>query len=206
MSKESIKKIEDILYGSSDAGTAPTLPSPAELINILNLLSQPNLLAGAPWSSNTRNNITATGVYTSMASTDPSMYDDFNKHIRDYDGKRFVLSCDVDITFKDVNIPSSVSSIWVYVDQQVKIDGNSYMSWLVPSSDYGRYSVNITKMVKTGGSCTVHLSYEFTMTSKISQLGIVEPWLGINPNWVDGTKLVLDSHIYNVALNERAYY
>ena len=168
-----------------------------------NLAVQPNLLTGAFGRSNDLNGITVRGPWTGAAGIDTVFYDDFNKHIREYDGQRLVMSLDLDLTFKDVNIPSSVSSIYVYTELNSNNQGtdNKNTRWAVPESKYVVTNVDITKMVKTGSKCTVHLVNEFTMTPKILNFIRCNNIIGMNyPEWVDGIKLTFDSHMYNAKL------
>lgn len=168
-----------------------------------NLAVQPNLLTGAFGRSNDLNGITVRGHWTGAAGIDTVFYDDFNKHIREYDGQRLVMSLDLDLTFKDVNIPSSVSSIYVYTELNSNNQGTDSENtrWAVPESKYVVTNVDIIKMVKTGSKCTVHLVNEFTMTPKILNLIRCNNIIGMNyPEWVDGIKLTFDSHMYNAKL------
>lgn len=169
-----------------------------------NLAVQPNLLTGAMGYSNDLNGITATTEYTAMAAPDLQsvIYNDFNKHIRDYDGQRIVLSCDMDITFKDANVPSSLSYVKVYCEQRSNNQGttNIITRWGVPESNYVYQYLDLTKMVKTGGSCTIHLYGEFTMTPKVLNLYSFQTILNLDPSSLNGTKIVFDSHLYNVKL------
>ena len=168
-----------------------------------NLSVQPNLLTGAFGRSNDLNGITVRGPWTAAAGIDTVFYDDFNKHVREYDGQRLVMSLDLDLTFKDVNIPSSVSSIYVYTELNSNNQGtdNKNTRWAVPESKYVVTNVDITKMVKTGSKCTVHLVNEFTMTPKILNLIRCNVIIGVNNStWVDGIELTFDSHTYNAKL------
>lgn len=169
-----------------------------------NLGVQPNLLTGAISYSKDLNNITATTEYTAMAMPDQNaaIYNEFNKHIRDYDGQRIVLSCDIDLTFKDVNIPSTPYYIRVYCELLSTIQGSTQTvtRWGAPESNYVYTYLDLTKMVKTGGSCTLHLVSEFTMTPKILSVITFQNIFHIGTKSFNGTKIVFDSHLYNAKL------
>lgn len=166
-----------------------------------NLSVQPNLLTGAFGRSNDLNGITASGQYATMASLDSVIYDEFNNHIREYDGERLVMSCDLDIKFKQVTIPSSVLGISVYCEQtSTNATGiNGVLVGNVKESNTYNHLINLKKM-KPGAMYTVHMSQDFTMNPKIFKLNSPNTVLTTWPDLGDGLNLVLDSHIYNVKL------
>lgn len=166
-----------------------------------NLAVQPNLLTGALGLSNDKNNITAAGKYTTMESVNYSLYDDFNKHIRDYDGQRLVISCDLDLTFKNVDLPSSISSIYAYSEVLAENEGTSEpLIKIFSESNAVDPLINLKRNIVSGSTYTAHLASEFTMHPKILKLENFQVGLGLDPDFATGTKLVFDAHIYNVKL------
>lgn len=167
-----------------------------------NLSVQPNLLTGALGYSYDKTNIKALARYNDIFVSGSEIYDEFNKHIRDYDGKRLVFSFDMDLTFKDVRIPSSITSLLFYFVQHLyTIDNNYTYIHSLPECNINRQWISIpTKYIKSGVTYTVHLSAEFTMISKILKIKDHYIKVDMEPDWVDGTKLTFDSHIYNVKL------
>ena len=165
-----------------------------------NLGVQPNLLTGAMGYSNDANNRTMSSQSEWMAGIDNSVYDDFNKHIRDYDGKRLVVSCDIDITFKDVTIPSSIPSINVYGEQVSSNEGSNWdLVSNVKGSNVVRPTVSLGK-IKSGSTYMVHLYQVFTICPQILKLNIIQNALTAYPSSGDGLKIVFDSHAYNAKL------
>lgn len=166
-----------------------------------NLGVQPNLLTGALNYSNDSNNNSVSSRFCSIPKIDSMLYDEFNKHIRDYDGQQIVISLDLDLTFKEVNIPSSVSLFWVYIEQVCAIEGTDYvLSELVPGTNTLNYYISLNTNIKPGAVYTVHLCSMFTMNSKILKIFPSDIGLRIDPDFATGTKLTFDSHIYNCKL------
>lgn len=150
-----------------------------------NLAVQPNLLTGAMGVSYDWNNIILSDRFHRIASINNiALYDEFNKHIRDYDGQQLVMSFDIDLKFKEVNLPSSVSSIFVFGYQNQIFNGITLDA----------------KNIKPGMAYTLHIAIVFKMIPEISILTTVSNSIRIDPGFVDGTKLVFDSHAYNFKL------
>lgn len=167
-----------------------------------NLAVQPNLLTGAMGASwDWTHPASATTTWNGTAEENTSLYDEFNKHIRDYDGKRLVVSCDLDITFTEVNIPSSVSSMVVYVEQLFASASKSYnLTQSFPETNTTFHNIPLKTNVQPGTKYTFHLVTEFTMFSGILTLTKPESWIQVQPRAADGLKLVYDSHVYNAKL------
>ncbi len=165
-----------------------------------NLSVQPNLLTGALGASYDFTNA-FTGKYARIGDVNSAIYDEFNKHIREYDGKRMVSSFDVDITFKEVNLPSSVTSILVYAEQYVAVEGKDFLLTSdIPESQGSWPNISLSRDIKSGSKYTIHFCNEFTMNPKILKLQPYDSRSLMKPDWADGTTLTFDSHIYNPKL------
>lgn len=164
-----------------------------------NLSVQPNLLTGALNYSKDQHN-TINSRWTKMAGMDPKILDEFNKHIRDYDGQRLVLSCDLDLTFTDVSIPDSVSSITVYLEQSATWADKGWLIQSNPETNTEFDPLELKQTLKTGMTCTLHLFLEFTMTPKVLKIDPAHTVIACGPVFADGTKITVNSHIYNAKL------
>lgn len=167
-----------------------------------NLGVQPNLLTGALGASGDKNNIKAWSKFNDIYVSSSEIYDEFNKHIRDYDGQRLVLSFDMDLTFTNVTIPSSITSLLFYFDQDLYTIDNHYVhTQSLPECNINTQWLSVpTKYIKSGATYTMHLSTEFTMVSKILKITDYYTRIRIDPDWVSGTSLTYDAHVYNQKL------
>lgn len=164
-----------------------------------NLGVQPNLLTGALNVSKDWHN-TIGSRWTWMAGMDPKIVDEFNKHIRDYDGQRLVLSCDLDLAFTDVSIPDSVSSITVCLEQSAAWAGKGWLIQSNPETNTEFETLELKQTLKTGMAYTLHLFLEFTMTPKVLKIDPAHTVIACGPVFADGTKITVNSHIYNCKL------
>ena len=110
------------------------------------------------------------------------------------------MSFDLDLTFNGVNIPSSVSSISVYAEQSASWKGRGWLIQSNPKTKTQFDPIVFKQPLKNGTKYTLHLVLEFTMIPEVLKIDYVRAVLAVNPDWVNGTKLVFDSRIYNYKL------